>query len=72
MAKTFDCNCPERRKPVGERAWVVRQRNCHHSAFNGYRRTPSEYSTVACLKCGASGRTRAQYVAHLRDAEPDE
>lgn len=72
MADSFDCNCEERRKPVKERAWVVRKRYCHYSAFGGYRRTPSQYSTVSCLKCGAIGRTKAKYVQFLRDAEPGE
>ncbi len=72
MSVSFGCRCAERHKPVGERNWVVRQRRCHHSAFAGYRRTPSEYSEVVCLSCGACGRTKAAYVDFLRDAESGE
>jgi len=72
MSDPFDCHCEERRRPPRERNWVVYQRYCHHSAFSGYRRTPSEWSTVKCLSCGAVGRTKAAYVAQLRDAEPGE
>lgn len=68
MSTSFGCRCPERVKPAGQRRWVVSQRECNHSAFNGYHWTPSNYSTVHCLECGAVGRTRAWYVLKLRDA----
>lgn len=47
---------------------VVVDRLCNYSAFNGYRWTPSDYSCVRCLTCGARWRTRAAYVADLPDA----
>ena len=72
MSKPFNCHCPERKKPIQQRAWVVTQRRCHHSAFSGYHRTPSDYSTVHCLVCGACGRTRASYVECLRDATEED
>ncbi|MFB6881405.1 hypothetical protein ACFCY8_11270 [Streptomyces noursei] len=50
--------------------WVVVQRRCNHSAFNGYRRTPSLYSRVECTVpgCAAAWRTKAAYVSRLPDA----
>lgn len=52
------------------RFWVVVQRRCNHSAFNGYRRTPSPYSRVECtaLGCAAAWRTKALYADRLPDA----
>lgn len=61
------CHCEERSRPVTERRWRVMQRYCNHSAFNGYRRTPSDYSTVTCLACGMTWRTNADYVWRLKD-----
>jgi hypothetical protein len=49
-------------------SWVVVARNCNHSAFNGYRYTPSDYSGVKCLDCGRYWRTRAEYVIALPNA----
>lgn len=68
MAESFSCSCEERTKPIAERAWVVWHRRCHYSAFSGYHRTPSDYSTVRCLRCGSVGRTKAKYVSQLRDS----
>ncbi len=59
------CECPERRKPVEERKWLVRQFMCNHSAFNGYHWTPSDYSAINCTECGAVWRTKADYVFNL-------
>lgn len=72
MSQPFSCSCPERKKPVRERLWVVLQRLCNHSAFNGYHYTPSDYSTVECLSCGRVGRTKAAYVDRLRDWKPSD
>ena len=69
MAPSFSCHCEERKKPVHERNWVVTQRHCHHSAFAGYHKTLSDYSTVRCKTCGASGRTKADYVYSLEDGD---
>ena len=51
--------------------WVVVQRNYNMSAFNGYRKTYSEYSLVRCTFgwCRAAWRTKAAYVADLPDAK---
>jgi hypothetical protein len=51
---------------------VVTQRRANRSAFNGYHETPSDYSEVMCLECGARWRTRAKYVSCLRDATDEE
>lgn len=55
--------------------WRVVQRQCNHSAFNGYRRTYSDYSTVICMApaairgtCAGAWRTKAAYVTALPDA----
>lgn len=72
MAVSFGCKCPERKKPIEKRAWRVVQRQCNHSAFNGYHYTPSDWSHVVCLKCQATGRTKAGYVAQLRDITDEE
>jgi hypothetical protein len=61
------CSCDERHKPVRLRSWVVIQRECNHSAFSGYRWTPSAYSQVHCPQCLAVWRTKAAYVAQLED-----
>lgn len=47
------------------RTWLVIKYLCNHSAFNGYRRTSSDYSTVMCTSCGAKWRTKAAYVHGL-------
>lgn len=58
--------------------WVVTVRNANYSAFNGYHRTPSDYSEVHCIDpehtseqppMGSSiWRTKAAYVDDLPDA----
>jgi len=72
MSSPFDCKCPERKKPVAARNWVIEQFRCNHSAFNGYHWTASDYSTVRCLECGCVGRTKAKFVDDLREAHPGE
>ncbi len=49
----------------------VINRRCNYSAFNSYHRTPSAYSQVVCLSCGAIWRTKADYVDSSPDAPPD-
>jgi hypothetical protein len=65
MSVSFGCRCAERRKRIGDRAWVVVTRNGSNSAFNGYRWAHSDYSEVYCRKCRALGRTKASYVKYL-------
>lgn len=74
------CKCSEASEPItvpGDsnrpgRLWRVLQRRCNHSAFNGYHETPSEYSTIQCLRCGAAWRTKASYVWQLADRAEEE
>jgi len=47
---------------------VVVDRYCNYSAFNGYHRTHSDYSSVRCMSCGSYWRTKADYVGGLPDA----
>ena len=65
MSVSFSCHCEERKKPIEKRAWRVLDYCCNHSAFNGYKCTPSDYSTVFCPRCRALGRTKAKYVDEL-------
>ena len=45
--------------------WSVTQFMCNHSAFSGYRYTPSDYSAVSCSACHRCWRTKAKYVSRL-------
>jgi hypothetical protein len=64
------CTCSPPRNIPG--IWRVAQRECNHSAFNGYHRTASRWSAVVCLVCGRRWRTKAAYVASLPDLSDDE
>lgn len=55
MSGSTACRC----KP---RSVEVLAYKVHHSAFNGYRATPTPYSSVMCTVCGACWRTKAAYV----------
>ncbi|QDN64365.1 hypothetical protein [Streptomyces sp. S1D4-14] len=59
--------CRDRR--VHRPAWRVLVRRANYSAFNGYHRTPSDYSELCCRTCGAVWRTKAAYVDTVPDAE---
>jgi hypothetical protein len=62
------CDCPERKKKhPADRNWFVVDRYCNYSAFSGYHRTPSDYSSLTCHTCGACWRTKAQYVGYLKN-----
>jgi hypothetical protein len=67
MSGGRSCYCPEKQKPVKDRAWRVLLRRGNRSAFNGYRWAPSDYSAVTCIDCRATWRTRASYVDFLSD-----
>ncbi len=67
MSGSVYCKCPEQLKPIKDRRWGVIDRHCNHSAFNGYRWTPSDYSAIAYPECLGVWRTKAAYVDYLRD-----
>lgn len=66
MSQGTVCKCIESTKPLKDRNWGVSDHRCNHSAFNGYHMTPSDYSQVHCLSCGAGWRSKGQYVDSLR------
>lgn len=47
--------------------WRVLTRYGNHSAFSGYKFTPSDYSSIKCLVCKATWRTKAGYVVDLQN-----
>ena len=49
--------------------WRVVQYRHHHSAFHGYRRTESDWSSVYCIGCGRLWRTKAAYVESLEHGD---
>ena len=59
------CRCGESKKSITDRRWEVMQYKCNHSAFSGYKWTPSDWSSLRCEACGASWRTKADYVGQL-------
>jgi hypothetical protein len=67
--RDFMCCLDKTHKPE----WMVTQRNCNYSAFNGYHWTPSDYSRVRCFHpgCARTWRTKAKYVDALPDAPAD-
>ena len=64
----MSCTCSTKERS----RWRVVMRNCHRSAFNGWRLTCSTYSLVRCLACGHFWRTAAKYVKSLTDATHEE
>lgn len=68
------CTCAERKEPLvvttkrPPRLWRIVKYKHHNSSYNGYRATPSRYSEVCCLRCGARWRTAAKYVGELKVA----
>ncbi len=72
MSHNFDCKCEERRKKPVERAWACTQYKWNTGAFTPTGGEPSRYSRVLCMRCGASGRTKAKYVEeinHMKHAD---
>lgn len=65
MSQGVSCKCPEGKRPISERRWVVLQRNSRCSAFDGYRQMFSDYSAVQCHICGTVWRTKADFVLKL-------
>jgi hypothetical protein len=52
--------------------WRVRDRCCNHSRFAPGGYAASDYSAVFCVRCGGVWRTKAGYVATLRDGTDGE
>lgn len=65
MSGGDSCQCEERQKPMAQRAWFVVDYKCNYSAFNGYKYTNSDYSSVCCHACRRTWRTKAGYVEDL-------
>ena len=67
MSMSFGCKCEVKDKSN----WRVVHRNCNYSAFESpkYGKHYSDRSTVTCLKCGRTGRTKANYVSTLEDVD---
>ena len=80
MSGGWMCQCPAyhnagsaaAKKKYGQQHWRVTQYKCNHSAFNGYRKTPSQYSEVQCNVCGHRWRTTGAYVETLSQATNEE
>jgi len=64
MSGGYACHCRPRQV-------MVTDDHCNHSAFNGYRFAPSDYSEVVCLICGARWRTKGEYVERSPRAPKD-
>jgi|HubBroStandDraft_2_1064218.scaffolds.fasta_scaffold08072_7 hypothetical protein len=62
MSSGTACRCPDKRDHAN---WVVTRYRHNNSAFGGYRRQASVYSSVMCRECGAHWRTKAAYVERL-------
>lgn len=69
MSKSFNCKCPERKKPTQLRDWTILKYKYNESAFGGGRKQVSNYSTIICNSCGACGRTNAKYVDTVWEAQ---
>jgi len=67
MSESFGCKCIIKDKSN----WRVIHRMCNYSAFESpkYGPHPSNYSTVSCIKCTSTGRTKAKYVNGLEDID---
>ena len=66
MAVKFSCKCPQKNdEDFRLKNWKILQYKQHRSAFAGYKKTESVYSTVKCEDCGAVGRTKANYVDEI-------
>lgn len=70
MSGGISCKCAGHRTRAFRLAnWVIVQWRSNRSAFNGYRRTSSDYSEIRCNQCGTFWRTKAGYVDDLPTAK---
>lgn len=58
------CVCPK-----GKGKLVCTMYKCNYSAFNGYRKTFSDYSQIVCRRCGAVWRSKGKFVDTLPKEE---
>lgn len=65
MSKGTACRCRGTREEKLKN-WVIIQYKCNHSAFNGYKQTPSDYSCIRCMVCGSVWRTKSDYVLMVK------
>ena len=65
MSSGTVCRCPEREKPLSQRAWVITCWKGNVSAFNGYRKQYSDYCAIHCNACSANWRSKAAYAERL-------
>ncbi len=63
--RSLACSCPERKKAISERNWVVTQYQWNSGAFVAGDGEWSQYSTVWCMSCKSVMRTKAKYVEYL-------
>ena len=69
MSGGLACRCPESKRPIPKRNWLVLQRHCNYSAFNGYRYTYSDYSCLQFVSCKVVWRTKAAYASKLSNSK---
>lgn len=62
MSVGIFCDCEKKDRSQ----WRVRVYRANYSAFNGYRKTSSDYSEVYCTVCRRAWRTKAKYVEELK------
>lgn len=60
------CSCAESKKPITDRNWLIVHYKCNYSAFNGGKKTNSDYSLIHCPGCGCFWRTKSKYVLKLK------
>lgn len=66
------CRCPEKDIEIHDRHWRVWERKWNSGAFvvNGGER--SDYSSLMCMACLHSWRSKAGYVIILKDITEEE
>lgn len=65
MSKGIACSCSG---PIEDRLknWRIIQFKCNHSAFNGWKKTYSEYSSFRCMVCTNIWRSKSDYVFKVK------
>lgn len=64
MSSAVPCRCTGT-KEERMKYWVIVTFMGNYSAFNGYHYTSSDYSSIRCLRCQGTWRTKAKYVITL-------